>query len=135
MTNAQPQHRWPDDVGTERPIAAVDAAELKTMRDMGRAITLVDTRPQADFEREHLPGALNVPLGADFTGRAGRWIPKRGTVVVYGDTPGVVSERLAAAGWPVVRYFAGAVGEWRKLGAMLGPFETHRPVISSGHGG
>ncbi len=121
-------------MGAERTVDAVDAAELKTMRDMGRAITLVDTRSASDFDREHLPGALNLPLGDDFTARAARWLPKRGTVVVYGDTPDVAAERLGEAGWPVVRYLSGAIGEWRKLGALLGPFDTHRPVISSGHG-
>lgn len=134
MTNLQPSERWPDDVGRERIVAAVDAAELKTMRDMGRAITLIDTRPARAYDREHLPGALNLPLGDDFTARASRWLPKRGTLVLYGDAPAVAAERLGEAGWPTVRYLPGAVAEWRKLGAMLGPFETHRPVISSGHG-
>jgi rhodanese-related sulfurtransferase len=112
-------------------VKVVDVIELKTMRDMGRTLSLVDTRPTEDYEQEHLPGAKNLPMGEGFATRAARWLPKRGTMVVYGHEPTEAAERLSEAGWPVVRYLPRALAEWQKLGVPLEPSDEHRPVPTS----
>lgn len=46
---------------------------------------LVDIRPPADFRRDSLPGALNLP--ADALAYDHRHLDKREPVIVYGATP------------------------------------------------
>lgn len=50
--------------GTEREIFASD---LRDQMNAGLEMVLVDTRPIADFDAAHIPGAINIPLQTLFT--------------------------------------------------------------------
>jgi rhodanese-related sulfurtransferase/predicted transcriptional regulator len=52
---------------------------LRRMRD--GLVTLIDTRPQEEFAAGHLPGAINVPLGA--LKRRLRELPQNQEIVAY----------------------------------------------------
>ena len=42
-------------------IGTISRDELKQKMDRGEAFTLVETLPEAAFQHEHLPGAINLP--------------------------------------------------------------------------
>jgi rhodanese-related sulfurtransferase len=43
------------------PAKPIPADELKKQMDAG-TVTIIDVRPAANFEKETIPGAINVPL-------------------------------------------------------------------------
>jgi rhodanese-related sulfurtransferase len=62
----------------------IDRETLKQWMDEKRDITLVDVLPADKFEDFHLPGAINVPLDADFEMRIQEHFPDRfQAIVVY----------------------------------------------------
>lgn len=58
------QPRYPVDPGTGRAIGATEMAPeaVKLAVDEGRKLVIIDTRPAEAFEKESLPGAVNIPL-------------------------------------------------------------------------
>jgi len=60
---AQAQPRYPVDPQTKWAVGAKQtlAKELKKRLDAGK-ILIIDVRPPASFEKETLPGAINIPL-------------------------------------------------------------------------
>jgi rhodanese-related sulfurtransferase len=62
----------------------IDHETLKQWLDEKRDVTLVDVLPPDKFEDFHLPGAVNVPLDADFQRRIQEEFPDRfQPIVVY----------------------------------------------------
>lgn len=57
----------------------VTAADLRARRAAGERWQVVDVRPAADFERSHVDGAVNIPLG-ELRARAGELDPGVPTV-------------------------------------------------------
>jgi 3-mercaptopyruvate sulfurtransferase SseA len=62
--SAPPQPRYPVDPTTGRAIGAKEIApeSVKLAQDDGRTVVIIDTRPAEAFEKESLPGAINIPL-------------------------------------------------------------------------
>jgi rhodanese-related sulfurtransferase len=44
-------------------VTSVSAEELKQRQDAGESILVVDVRERHEFEKGHLPGAVNIPRG------------------------------------------------------------------------
>jgi 3-mercaptopyruvate sulfurtransferase SseA len=61
---AQQQPRYPVDPQTKWAVGAKPtlADELKKQLDSGSAVMIIDVRPPANFEKETIPGAINIPL-------------------------------------------------------------------------
>jgi 3-mercaptopyruvate sulfurtransferase SseA len=61
---AQEQRRHPVDPQTKWAIGAKPkpANELKKQLDDGNTVIIIDVRSPASFEKETIPGAINVPL-------------------------------------------------------------------------
>lgn len=61
---AQEQRRYPVDPQTKWAIGAKPkpADELKKQLDSGSTVLIIDVRPAASFEKETIPGAVNIPL-------------------------------------------------------------------------
>ena len=61
-TPAQP--RYPVDPETGRAVGATEMApeSLRLALHEGRNVFIIDTRPAEAFEKETLPGAVNIPL-------------------------------------------------------------------------
>jgi len=58
----------------------IEIGELRSLMDRGAQV--VEVLPQEEYDEEHLPGALNIPvkkLDADTTAR----LDKRNPVIVY----------------------------------------------------
>jgi hypothetical protein len=64
FTFAQQQPRYPVDPQTKWAIGAKPkpADELKKQLDSGSTVLIIDVRPPANFEKETIPGAINIPL-------------------------------------------------------------------------
>jgi 3-mercaptopyruvate sulfurtransferase SseA len=60
---AQTERRYPVDPDTRWAIGAkqTPADELKKRLEAGK-ILIIDVRPPASFEKETIPGAINIPL-------------------------------------------------------------------------
>ena len=103
----------------------IDRDELKTMMDEGKDFTLVDVLPTSSFEDYHLPGAINVPVGADnFDERIQAVAPKDGTVVVYCfdsdcDASPKAAKRMDALGFEDVRDYEAGKEDWREAGLRV----------------
>ena len=61
---ASPQPRFPVDPATGRAIGATEMAPdlVKQALEQGQKIVIIDVRPAEVFEKETLPGAINIPL-------------------------------------------------------------------------
>jgi rhodanese-related sulfurtransferase/DNA-binding transcriptional ArsR family regulator len=95
----------------------VSSDELMARADEG-LVTLLDVRPPEEYAREHLPGAVNVPLAELKSHLAG--LPKEREVVAYCRGPWCVLsfeavQLLRAAGFQARRLEVG-LPEWRHAG-------------------
>ncbi|GAA4529239.1 cytosine permease [Amycolatopsis samaneae] len=120
--------------------------ELKRAMDED-AVIVVDTMPVAYYEREHLPGARNIPgfpyeRAAEFTdAHAPDVVPdKTATIVVYcANTPCRNSEfvgtRLVELGYADVRKYREGIEDWVAAGhpTESGTPENARPAPISGN--
>jgi 3-mercaptopyruvate sulfurtransferase SseA len=60
---AQEQRRYPVDPKTRWTVGATPPAdELKKQLDSGSTVLIIDVRQPASFEKETIPGAINIPL-------------------------------------------------------------------------
>ena len=61
---AQQQRRYPVDPQTRWAVDANQKAadELKAQLDAGKDVLIIDVRNPRSFERETIPGAINIPL-------------------------------------------------------------------------
>jgi rhodanese-related sulfurtransferase len=62
----------------------IDPWDLQVSLDAGEKITVVDARSSEAFQREHIPGAINVPHRT-MTAESTRHIDKGALVVTYCD--------------------------------------------------
>ena len=65
----------------ERDTPSVSAAELKTLKDQGADVVVIDTRTLPEFTAGHVPGAVGVP-GAELLLRFADVVPSPDTHVV-----------------------------------------------------
>jgi hypothetical protein len=64
QTTPSAQPRYPVDPATGRAVGAaeIDPEAVKAALGDGRPVVIIDTRPAEAFEKETLPGAINIPL-------------------------------------------------------------------------
>ena len=96
------------------------------------ATSLLDVRPEVEYEAGHLPGALSIPL--EELERRLDELPQDGTVVAYCRGPYCIFADqalglLAVKGWTVARLEEG-VAEWQRAGYVL----EHGPRPRAGVG-
>ena len=102
---------------------AITRDELKNKMDRGAEFTLVETLPASEFERQHLPGAINVPAAK--TKDLGHELPnKEAEIVVYCANATCPSSDDAAAelrrrGYINVRRYVGGKQDWADAGLPL----------------
>ena len=82
-------------------------------------VAWIDARFMQDFKVGHIPGAINIPVDADFRFEetAAARIGATDRVVVYCQSPGcgfsgAVVQRLKARGFTNIAIFRGGYGEW-----------------------
>lgn len=80
---------------------------------------VIDVRDRAQFERAHIPGAVNLEWRQVLAQRAG--IPKDRPVLVYCNSGSLSAQAgfaLRVAGWENVRILQGGYDEWRAKGGL-----------------
>jgi rhodanese-related sulfurtransferase len=99
------------------------AKDLKAMMDRNEKFTLINVLDKDAFEREHIPGSHNIPMGRDdFVDRARELVGSTsGTVVVYCSSADCTASpkagrKLVEAGFENVSHFEGGMADWKKAG-------------------
>lgn len=109
--------------GMPHPRQLADTALTATL---DRGALLVDIRPTADFARAHVPGSINIPLNAQFTTRAGWFVPyERAFYLLASEEQGEGGVREAARALAMIGldrvegwFAAGAVDAWAADGGV-----------------
>ncbi len=88
-------------------------------KDDWKKFFVIDARDRAQFDREHIPGAVNIEWRKALSER-GR-IPKDKPVLIYCNT-GTLSAQagfaLRVAGWENLRILQGGFAEWKAKGGF-----------------
>jgi hydroxyacylglutathione hydrolase len=124
---AEANRRGPDLVTTEPTLAALDVPAVRRLLSDGAEV--VDVRPVPDVAAGHVPGAVAIPLRAQFATWLG-WLLDPAVPVVIVRNP---DQDPADILWPalnigfqsIVGELAGGVAAWRAAG---GPLSTTRLV-------
>ena len=69
---------------TDKLAYEIDSWDLKVALDSGENITVIDARSPEAFDREHIPGAVNIPHRT-MSPETTQHIPKDALVVTYCD--------------------------------------------------
>lgn len=104
-------------------IQTISTAELKEMIDGKRDISLVETLPEEEFKKGHLPGAINIPT-AEVEQEAPRQLDKSKPIVVYCANKACpaspnAAEKLREMGYEHVLDFEEGKEGWRQAGHEL----------------
>lgn len=97
-------------------LRTIDAQALKQGLDQ-QTITLIDVREPAEYSREHIPGAVLVPLFQFEPGKISQADGKQ--LVLYcrlGHRSAIAAQKLLAAGSQSVAHLSGGMGSWTKAG-------------------
>lgn len=107
-------------------------SELKEMMDREEDFSLIEVLPQDEYEKFHLPGAINVP-GDSLRDTIADVISDRDkTVVVYCASPSCTAsdraaELLVDMGYNDVRDYRGGKQHWKEGGL---PVTTEEPATA-----
>ena len=103
-------------------VARVSMEELKAMLDKGEAVVIVDDRPKAEFDRQHIKGAVSLPWALDVSEDEKKALPKDRLIITYCDCgPGEsdsadVANQLILAGFNNVKTLANGWTAWQEAG-------------------
>ena len=107
--------------GLFRGYKALGPAQLTGLINRDNAL-VVDLRPQADFEKGHIPGSKNVQL-SQFDPENKQLTAARALPVVLvcktGQTAGAAAGRLHKAGFERVYVLDGGIGAWQQADLPL----------------
>ncbi|MBI5688987.1 MAG: metalloregulator ArsR/SmtB family transcription factor [Verrucomicrobia bacterium] len=122
-----------DDLVAQRKArGVVDRRELQQLLKNGE-ITLLDLRPQLEFDAGHLPGAISCPIQQLAERLAG--FPQGKTLVLYCRGPlcllaDIAQEQLAAKGIKSLQFTDG-VTEWASAGLPIKRSSSYRSLFTS----
>ncbi len=105
----------------------VEATTLKQWLDQ-EAVTLIDVREPSEFAREHIPGAVLMPLSQFDPAQISTHSSK--TLVLYcrsGNRSGQAAQKLLAAGFEQVTHLRCGLGDWQEKGVPL-KINTNAPI-------
>lgn len=100
----------------------MSSTELNQRIEKGEDFVLIDILNPDDFEQEHIPGAINMPL-PELRQRAKNDLSKNQRIVVYGHDHDDTSSNEAATlleelGFRKVADFDGGIMAWKKAGFL-----------------
>jgi rhodanese-related sulfurtransferase len=104
--------------------ATITREELALKIERHDAIVIAEALPEMYWRKEHIPGAIALPLD-EVDSRAERLFPDRtSSVVVYCanvecHNSHVAAERLVELGYEDVRVYEGGKADWRAAGMPL----------------
>jgi rhodanese-related sulfurtransferase len=94
--------------------------ELKEKIDAVEDFVLIDVLSHESYQREHLPGAVNIPLG-DIAEHAVAGIPSDKEIVVYCGSflctaSPTAAKKLEEMGFSSVIDYEGGIADWKEAG-------------------
>lgn len=113
-------------------VTSITREELRSRMDRGEPLRIVEALPPAQYEQEHLPGALSLPHDR-VDELAATLLPDRSApVVVYCangpcQNSGVAARRLAELGYTDVRDYELGKQDWIEAGL---PVERGLPAAA-----
>lgn len=104
-------------------IKQITREELQRMRAAQEKFTLVDVLSRESFDREHIPGAVSMPL-AGLKRLALRLLDKNDTIVVYCasfecNASSAAAQQLEALGFTHVLDYKGGLKDYKEGGLAL----------------
>jgi rhodanese-related sulfurtransferase len=90
---------------------------------------VIDVRERAEYEKDHLPGAISVP-SAEFKARLESLkLPKLDTIVLYGEDARVreATRLLYESGYQGALTLKGGIDAWRAAGQALEKPQAAKP--------
>jgi rhodanese-related sulfurtransferase len=112
-------------------VGDVRAEDLLEQIERGQAPAILDVRSRAEFERGHVPGAVNVPFTSLLFGSPPLSFARDEPVVVYcghGPRARLAGVALRRRGFAAIRYLAGHMSGWIRAGL---PTRSHTPARTS----
>ncbi len=99
----------------------MSSTELFSKMEEDKNIVVIDVLPNDEFEKEHIPGAINIPLEA--LADKAKQFKKNQRIVVYGSThtdesSNKAAELLESLGFRKVSDFDGGVHAWKQAGYL-----------------
>ncbi|RAL21576.1 hypothetical protein DL240_12015 [Lujinxingia litoralis] len=100
----------------------MSSTELHQRIVEGEDFVLIDILNPEDFQREHIPGAINIPVG-ELKERARKDLTKNQRIVVYGHNHDAEASNRAAKileelGYRKVSDFDGGIDAWKNAGFL-----------------
>ena len=97
--------------------------ELKKKIDAGEKFKLVDVLSAQHFSEEHLPGAINIPLG-EIESKAPDLLDKSEEIIVYCASfecmaSPTAAKKLEEMGYTNVSDYEGGIKDWKEVGHKL----------------
>ncbi|MBP7216959.1 MAG: rhodanese-like domain-containing protein [Candidatus Omnitrophica bacterium] len=104
-------------------IRQITRDELLKMRARGEKFTLVDVLGKESFAREHIPGAISIPV-SDIENLAGGLLDKNDMIIVYCASfectaSTTAAEKLEALGFKHVIDYKGGLKDYKEGGLAL----------------
>src|SRR5574340_344921 len=94
--------------------------DLKQKMEVGEDFVLLDVLPPESYAREHLPGAINLPLDQMDRASTAALAKDRETIVYCGSflcqASPTAAAKLREMGFTRVLDFEGGVADWREAG-------------------
>lgn len=96
--------------------------DLQTMLDNRSDVSLVEVLSEEKFKKFHLPGAINVPVGEDFSDRIQQAVPEKDKpVVVYCantecDASPKAAKQMDELGYKTVYDYEAGKADWKAAG-------------------
>jgi rhodanese-related sulfurtransferase len=97
--------------------ATITREDLLRQMQEGTAPLIVDVRSQAEYDRDHLPGALHIPFYTIGSGLSELGRAKNDPLVLYcehGPRAGIAGFSLFLSGYDTVYSLEGHMKGWRK---------------------
>ena len=113
----------------EGPPTHITQAELLLMIERGRPPAIVDVRSRREYDRGHVPGAVNIPFWAAFARADLVPVSHDTPVVIYcehGPRAGMSKLALRMRGFERILYLDGHMQGWRKAGL---PLQVRDPAL------
>ncbi len=100
----------------------MSSTELHQRIETGEDFVLIDVLPADEFEKEHIPGAINIPL-SDLPKRAKSDLSKNQRIVVYGRTHDDLASTDASTILEEMHFrkvadFDGGIDAWKRAGFL-----------------
>ncbi len=97
--------------------ASIDRVELLRQLQEGTQPVIVDVRSRGEFDRDHIPGALSLPLFSVSSGLKASGFSKKDSIILYcehGPRAGLAALSLFFSGYEKIYSLEGHMRGWRK---------------------